>query len=576
MTTARRLACLLLLVGVPALAQGPLEPSRLPPDTNFYIFWRGTAALGSARSTNTLLKMWSDPGSLRAREALVEALYSSAKKKQSSEPLNSEELGQLLSLVENPVVVGVTGSFLVPGVGRGGSGGGEAASQPTGSFVIYDATGKEEILRKLQEFLLSQAKDRPIITSYAFGPTTVEKVVWPNETYYRTRVGPYAIRAGQQALVEDLITRLRSPEKPAASLEGAADYQAAQKKIDAGATLVFFGRAPDLGKITFPTKEGFDAGAFVRALHLERLHAVVGSLSFSGEATRFRGAALGDTSPGSVFDLVGESSPAFATLTLAPAGLTSYSAGRVNLLGVYQVLRSALEAALPPKQRMNMELIEAVLANQIEMKIPVALELLRGEVASMTISNDFDPLSQLYAATIHKQPEVLKLLRTVLGRVISDEEQEGDTTYLKLSTPSPDPKHSQPPRVYYVAVTPQTLLVAPRRDLLKGATARSASKDAPAGSLAADAAFRRARARLPENLSSLGYADFTRIQWEKVIDGLREGIMKKANSSSSASLDRAADSLKKVLPDVLRRHLHGTINGMWKGRDGVHFDGYIE
>ena len=68
MTTARRLLCLLLVLAAPALAQGTLEPSRLPANTTFYLFWRGTASLdATARGANSLFRLWNDPGFAPAR-----------------------------------------------------------------------------------------------------------------------------------------------------------------------------------------------------------------------------------------------------------------------------------------------------------------------------------------------------------------------------------------------------------------------------------------------------------------------------------------------------------------------------
>ncbi len=575
MATARRLVCLLLLIAAPALAQTPLEPSRLPANTTFYLFWRGTASLdAAARGANSLFRLWNDPGFAPARQALAGAFYASAQKNQSGETQKRGELEETLSLLENALVIGFAGSLEMPGAASG------AAAQPAGTlrpwtfFAILDTTGKEAILRKLEDRML-EGKERPTITSYAFGPTTVDKVVRAKETYYRATVGRYAIRADQQALVEDLITRLRSPDRPAASLEQVPEFRSVQKNIDAGALAEFFGRVPDLSGIPAPAKEAFDSGAFLRGLHLERLRAVVGSLSLR-EATRLRAAALGDTSAGSIFDLVGESTPTFATLPLAPAGTLSYDAGKINLVALYQALRSALEAALPPKQRATMELFEALAANQIEMKVPDALALLKGEIATIATTGDLDPSSQLYAATIQQQPQVLKLLRTVLAAQIASEEREGDATYLKLSFASPgsQAKNGATP-AYYLGVTPQMLLVGPQMETLRAAAARIGSKDPAAAPLAADAGFRRARVRLPESLSSLGYLDLARIEWEKLIEGFQQGL-KKANPSASSSAAGTADLLRATLPAVFRRYLHSVTSGSWKDRDAVYFDGYIE
>ncbi len=583
MTMPRRLVCLLFLAAAPALGQGPLEPSRLPANTTFYLHWRGTSALQAVRGTNSLLRLWADPEFAPARKALTDAFYAGARKKAESESgsWTQQEVEQILSVLENPLVIGFTGGSDDQGtpVGSQGAGGqGERAAQSARLFVILDTTGKERIIRNLQERTARAAKAPLVITSYAFGPTTVEKVVAPAETYYRATIDHYLVRAGQQTLIEDLISRLRSPEPPTSSLKQAADFRSAERQVDRGALLDFFGRVPDLSKMAFPAKAGFDTQAFVGALHLEHLRAITGSLSFSGEGTRMRAALLGDTSPGSILDLLGENSPSFSTLPLALAGTASYSVGQINLALLYPTVRGALLEALTPKQRTNIELFEAVIANQIDMKIPDALELLRGELASIMTAGDFDPLAQLYAATIQKPPQVLHLLRTIFATQISAEDHEGDTTYLNLSFLLPGSTAGSPRRhFYYVAVTSRMLLAAPRKRLLREAVARLAVSDkaGDAAPLAADPAFRRARGQFPQSLTSLGYLDLTRVSWEKLIETSLKASQQNGKQASSSTADEA-QQIKSISPDVVRRYLHTLIDATWKDRDGIYFDGHLE
>jgi hypothetical protein len=570
---------LLLLAAAPALAQRPLEPARLPADTIFYLAWRGTASLGAAGNTNALLRLWNDAEFAPSRQALLEAFYASAKKNQTEQSLKPEDLAQFLSLLENPFVIGVAGNADLSQLASKASPEGAAPSWPFTFFAILDASGKEAIVQKLRGQVL-EGPDKPSVSSYAFGSTTVEEFVGAKQTYYLATVGPYTVRADQKAVIEDLIGRLRSTEKPATSLELVAEYRSAQSKIDSGAVAEFYVRFPDFRKFPTQSKESFDPGAFIRTLHVERLHVAVGSLSLQGEAARFRGAALGDTSPGSVFDLVGTSTPAFGTLPAAPAGAAYYSAARINLTALYRIVHSALEEALTPKQRMNMELAQALAENQIEMKIPEVLELLGGEFASLTTSGDFNPTSQVYAVTIQKQPQLLKLIRNLLHTQIASEEHEGDATYLKLasasaaaSPPARGQAANPPSQGYYLALTPQTLLVGPKKETLRDAVARLAAKDPPAASLATDQGFRRARARFPETLSSLGYLDLSRVQWEELIDQFSAGLKKNPSSSPSAAV--AVETLKKALP-AIRRYLHTISNSSWKNPDGVYFDGYVE
>ncbi len=567
MTIVRHLVCLLLLVAAPALAQGPLEPSRLPPDTLFYLLWRGTASVETSRSTNSLLQLWNDPQFTNARAALIASFSANVEKSQDAERVKREVLAQILSLAENPIILGLGGSSSV--AGDAGS------SRPAAFFAIFDGTGKENILRKLQQQSDANAQPPPTITRYAVGPTTVEKVVRPKETYYRAQVGRYFLRANEQALMEDLIHRLRSPEKPATSLAESAEYRLAQRWLGGPSPLEFFGHLPDLAKIPPPATESFDVGALLRALHLERLQAIAGNLSFAGAASRMRMAALGDTSPGSVFDLAGESGPVFETLALAPRGTAYYNVVKVPFTGMYQLLRSALGEALPEKHRMMVDIVEAAAAQQIGMSLPDALGLLRGEVASIRPSAEFDTSSQLYAVAIQKQPEVLRLLRTILAKQITSEFSHRDASFLKISYPFGARSGSADPTDLYLGVTPQMLLGAPRKELVEEAVARLEPKDAGAASLTADAGFRQARARFPQNLTSLDYLDFTRMPWEKLSETIREGIRKSGQQSPSEAATTDA-WLQAISPALIRRYLHSLSTGWWKARDGIYFDAYLD
>lgn len=578
MSTVRRFLCVLVLVAAPALGQkapSALEPSRLPPDTLFYLRWGGTSSLGPARNTNSLLRLWADPEFAPVRQALAEAFYSGAKKKEKLQSLTREDIEQVASLFENPFLFGFAGRLDLSRTS--GTHEKEAPlEQKPAFFLVYDGAGKTELIARLEEQFDRVRKHPRSITRYAFGPTSVEIITTGEETSYRAVVGPYFVLSDQQRVIEDLITRLRSPERSVASLAGVADYRSARRQTGNDFLVEFLIRIPDLSKLPVPSKEGFDIPAFLRGLRPEKLHATSGSLSLAGEATRVRMAILGDTSPGSVFDLFAESRPTFETLALAPASTTSFSVGQINLSALYQTVRSALLAAFSPKQRTNLELIEALVANQIDMKIPEALDLLRGEVASIATTGDLGPGAQLYAATIQKPTDVLRLVRTIFAKQIAGEEHEGDTTIVKFSFSSVrPPAGGLQPRPYYLAVTPRMLLAAPRVETLREAVKRLAEKDAGALGPLADAAFRRARARFPENLSSLGYLDLTRTPWEKISEAFVEGL-KKADEKSAASAAAAKDWMKKISPGLLRRYLHTLASASWKDAGGVYFDAYLE
>lgn len=579
MTTIRRSLCVLLLAAAPALGQsapGALDPSRLPSDTLFYLHWRGTASLERARTTNSLLRLWADPGFAPVRQALSDAFYSNARKNKDLASSTPADLEQILSLAENAALIGWVGNLDLSAL-RGGQGNAGPARLPA-FFVIFDTTGKAELITKLESKAALASKEPRSVTHYAFGPTTVETTVKGGKTSYRAMVGPYWIHSDERTVIEDLIRRIRSPEPPKTSLGEIDDYRSARRQMDNEALMDFLLRIPDLTQLPIPAQQGFDTAALLRALHFEKLHSLSGSLSFVGPATRIRAALLGDTSAGGILDLgAGDNHPTFETLALAPAGTTSFNAGFVNLSALYETLRRALFAALPPQQRTRLEQIEALMANHIGVEIPDALRLLRGEAASLATPAEMEPPSQLYAATIQNPAEVLRVLRIILAARIVSEEPAGDATLLKLSTfPLQSSAGNSRPQTYSLGIAPRMLLAAPREESVREGLKRLAAKDTgDAGSLAGDARFRKARGRFPASLTGLGYVDFTGIPWERISDVFEEGLQK-ANTKSAGSAAARKEWMKKLSLVVLRRYLHTMASGSWKDRDGGYFDAWIE
>jgi len=188
---ARQAIWLLLLAAAPAFGQAPLDASRLPADTLFYLHWRGTNATAAARETNSLLRLWADPEFTPAREAILQGFRDGLKKNKEAGTWTPDEI---LSLLENPLLIGYVGPLELPAPS-----GAPAAKSPAENrlFVIYDASGKSELLLKMKNRWLAEMKEPPAISTYAFGPVTVEKYVEKNQTFYRAQVGSYFVQAGQ-------------------------------------------------------------------------------------------------------------------------------------------------------------------------------------------------------------------------------------------------------------------------------------------------------------------------------------------------------------------------------------------
>ncbi len=585
MTIARRLVCLLILAAAPAMAQGPLQPAWLPPDTLFYLHWKGAAQLDAARGTNSLARLWNDPEFAPVRRAAAESLHQDLPSSNPAQSLTPEEREQAVSLLESPVLLGFSGRWPIPASAqpsREESGSrlttsGGKHQRPAAFFLILDATGKEALARRLMDRMANSSGDKPVVTSYAFGASTVEKVASAAKTYYRGWVGRYFLRADRQDLLEDLVTRFSSPDQPKDSLRQTADFQTAAKQIAADGVLEFFARFPDLSMAALPANKGLDLATLLRALRLDQLKAFCGSVSLAGETTRLHVTMQGNTSPGGIFDFIPEGKSSFATLALAPPGTVYYNATQLNLTALYRTVRNAIAASLQPEQRGGIDLMESSVATRIGMSIPDAIALFRGEAAAIIPSaSDISSSSSLFAATIQNPAGVLRLLGAILSERIANEEREGDTTYLALSLHSSAGAASRPQRhFYYLAVTPQMLIAAPRKRMLRDAVARLGPRPGAApATLESDAGFRRARARYPDTLTGLGYFPFGQEVWEKSVEAIRE--TQKRSSPSAPLTERETALLKFLSGPVVSRYVHALSSGSWKDREGVYFDVVLE
>jgi hypothetical protein len=225
----------------------------------------------------------------------------------------------------------------------------------------------------------------------------------------------------------------------------------------------------------------------------------------------------------------------------------------------------------------NVDMFEGMIASQIGMKPLEALQLLTGEVASLSTGTDFAPENNLFVLGIRKKPDVLRLLRTVMGERMSSERVVGDVTYMKISLSGAQSQAGVAQwDFYYLAATPNLLLGARKNETLQAAVARVQAADSPSsGGLASQPAFLRARSRFPQKLNSIGFADFTRINWPQVRDRL-VAEAQKADAAKSANPGLSIERLKQLDFSVFGRHLHTLASASWKDSAGVNWDAWIE
>jgi hypothetical protein len=572
-TAVRRLAACALFLGLPVFTfaqQIPIE-RRLPADAWACVVWHGTASLGSAGQSSPLLQLWADPGFAPLRQLLAGALYRGARPDAVAN-LSPEELTQLLSVFENPFAIGI-----LPG-SRQGAGSEPALDfsgrNPPAYFLIVDVTGKIESLTKLGLRTLPQGTKNGTTTHYAFGTTTIEKFAGARSTYYQAFAGNYYFRSDRSEVVEELATRFGSRELPATSLGETPLYRQVRKKAGEGGAIEFFARVPDLSKLPTPPDKTFDANALVRDLNLAQFRAWGGNLRFGPAEARARVVTLGDTS-GGILGLLGPNGREFATLRLA-LPTTSYGASRFDLAGAYRMLRKALADALPHEQAAKIDFFEGMAQVTLGMPPGDALGLFTGEFASVTSNASGSPPEMLFAATIQQPEKMIQVVQSIQSfqskqsGLTWEKETAGDTTYFKILRSGTGSQAAS--TVFSMALTPHMLLASVRESLVHEAVARLAGDAGNA--LALDSRFLQSRKGLPENLSSLSYADLTQIQWDKGFDKTRAaGLLRDPQDNSGRN---PAEALRHLDTAVFSRHLHTSTSGSWKDPDGIYFEWILQ
>jgi hypothetical protein len=556
----------LVLLQLPLYAQSSPIAERLPPGTIFYVEWRGKAFLADADKQNHLLQLLEDPDFAPLRQLAMKNLQQSVEKQPAgAKPVT---LDDIVSLLDNPSAFGVVANPVPSQASATGE-----ASSPVSVFLVYDATGKRELIQKLKSS--SRNKDASAVSTYHFGDTPVEIQTTGKDTSYTAFAADYFLFADQKSVIEDLIVRFRS-HFPPTSVAQLPEYQSVRKNFDPNAAIEYFAHVPDLNALIPQAQKEKPGFRVLQGLHLDRIHALAGSISFAGAATHFQGEIIGDTSPGSLFDLAGPSSSTFATQPLAGQNL-HLSVSRVNLAALYKVIRGAIIGGMPKEQVATFTAGETAAEAYLGMPIADALGLFTGEFASTSSFADDGTELSLYALTIRKPEEVLRVVRAVGATKLVAEDSSGDTTFLDFAFSYNDPGTGHlRKKFYYVAVTPQMLLIAPRKAMLRDAIQRlNSSSAAPAsGGIFENPDYLQLRARLPEKLSGLSGSELSQIPWEKVFANFMTQIEAGMKSQGQASTN--LDWLKLVKPEVASRHLHMAVGGWWKDANGIHFDSYVQ
>ncbi len=362
------------------------------------------------------------------------------------------------------------------------------------------------------------------------------------------------------------------------------EYAEVRKFIGADAAFDYFARMPNV-KAWIPAKAKNKEAAlkFINGLHLEKVHAMGGSVSFAGEAMHMRGAILGDTQPVGPFDFAGASAASFHTLAVA-GGAPEFTVSRVNMAAAFQLIMGAVSAVVPAQQAAGIQAAQGMAQGFLGMPISDALNLFTGELASASSFSADGTQERVFAAAIQKPDSVLHVLRAVLGPITLAEDSFGDATMLDIAYPYRDPLTGfQRRKMYYVAVTPQMLLVTPEKTMLRDTIENLRSSGGAAAPSAkgifADPEYAEMRAHLPRELSGLGAEDLAQIPWDAIWANfeqqLEEGTKRFPHGSKTA-YPPDYSWMKLAKPDVIPRHLHMAVSGWWKDANGVYFDSYVQ
>src|SRR6202051_3779544 len=350
-------ATIFLLVANVASAKVPLEPTQMPANTTFYFVWRGQPS-AELRRTNSIAALCDDPGFAPVRSSVTNAILKSSEEKSPENRLTRQQIEGYASLAENAFVLGYLSDPQKKRPEASNDSSAANAKPWNGIFFVYDRAGKEAILSKAVLSLRSSEKEVPQLSQMTIVGVPVLKVQRKTGATYWVEHGKYAVSANELAVLEEILGRLAGKTSSAAALTDSPAYKEAHSVLGSG-QVEFFLRVPDLKNLAPDAAAGgFRMQPVLEALKLDSIHSVCGRVLMEGAKTRIKAAALGDTAPGSLFDIWDKGSAAPAALNLVAADAVSYSDTQINLAGLYDIVKRIAASILPPGQQGNANLLE--------------------------------------------------------------------------------------------------------------------------------------------------------------------------------------------------------------------------
>ncbi|HKW87427.1 MAG TPA: hypothetical protein VJN21_01585 [Candidatus Acidoferrales bacterium] len=558
------------LFAVPAFAQNDSLASRLPADAWFFIHWHGTASLNGVRDTNSVLRLMRDPSVAALPGKLIAYAQSQAKKNNNppQHPFTQEDADNIVSLLENPAIFGVLNH---PGGGLG------AATNSASTFLIYDVTGKQDVFDKVRARMASENRTPPENIPLVIDRISVTKVVSGENVSYEAHAGNYFVSTETLPAMAEILPRLTGANPPPVQM---AAVPSACRNMPGNALLDYLALPGKLNVSQSLSNPNFNFPAFLKAMHVDQLGAVCGSVKFDSSATRMQTIVLGDTSAGSILSLLGDNRRDFATMALAPPG-AAYQCSVLDFASLYSALKAGFTAGLPQDRAGLVAGMDSLLAMSWGIAPADALKLFTGEMAAIRVNPAVDPSRTVYALTIQQPDKVLGLFRKIFTN--ADEKQEGDTTYLTLTLPAGMVPGAQTADAesnsFSVAVTPTMLIAAKGKELAHQAVARYRAPANPSAAFSSDVGFQRVRPSLPVRLDSIGYSDLAHFNWEKVASNIQKQINASAQAAAKNSGKPApppVDILSGFDWQAISRYLHFSLSGGWKDSTGIYFDSFIQ
>lgn len=554
-----------------ASAQAGLQPGHLPKSTVFYVAWHGMPA-GEARKANSLFALWDDPDFAPVRAAMLEELLkSSAEQEKAQTPLTKEEMAEVASLLDNEFVAGYIGD---PNRVRVAATGESQTGKWNGMFLVYDRTGKEATLAKLMLRARMSEKDPPKISTETLAGIPVIKMERNGGTSYWAENGKYALSASEPAVFEQITAWTKHATAEAAELSQSAAYKEASDLLTGGVLELFF-HFPSVKQMAGDSSvAGFRIRPLLQNVRVDAVHLMAGHLSLEGSRTRIQGAILGDTAPGTPFDIWDAGTAAPGSLAYLSPNVVSLQESRINFLGIYDLLKRALRSTVPASQQSPADFVEGAAKKRLGMTIPEALASFTGEFTSLQSSAALDPAKRVFVVGIQRKAETLKLLRAALADRIAAERSEGDITFLKISEGGMRSSAGTASwKYYHLAVTGDAIVISSRLDSVRETLDAKKNGDA-----LLPPAWQAARTQFPKMINGLSFVDFQKVDWAAVKERWKAESLKAAPERvKSGEAPRALEHTMDLLdPQIFRRHLHQTASASWKDAQGMHIDGWID